>query len=545
MLIAAWSNFLGANTQQNAKRLQEGVGVNAVNLRLGFGDMRGWRDASVVVTTGGATALISAYRMNRSAASDTAAWMQWTVDVDVVHSLIANDTTEEIYFTGDGVPKRTDNVLGLPAAPGPAAARTLGIPKPTAALTATILSAGTGDDETRVYVDTFVNDQGRESAPGLPRSIVCKPDTTITLNAFDAAPGGYPDLALRRIYVSVDGSEYQRCAEVSSSATTTTDTGVRGSILQTGGATSKPAHEMPPSDLKGLIELWNGMLGGFRGKQFCASEPNKPWAWPVEYQDTVFDDIVATGKWLQNWVLLTTSTPVVLRGGPLLFDRQPVPFNQACAAKRSVVSMGTGVCWASPNGLCFLGEGGARILTEGILSPEQWQALTPSNIVGARFERYYLGFFPSGTPGGFLIDPANPSGIVFLTQTARGAYYDPISDRLYLQDSGNVIRRWNAPAGTALSATFKTEVKRHPQPVNPGYAMLVAAQPVSVGFTLYALLLQSDGTMAWATILTRTVITGEPFSLPSGYLAQEFQVQIVSTGPIEGVLLAEDVGDLV
>jgi len=543
VLIAAWSNFLGCNRKLHPKRLGEGVGVDAVNLRLGFADLRTWREASVVVTTGGATPLISAYRMNRSVASDTSAWIQWITDVDVVRSLNPNDSTEEIYFTGDGVPKRTDNVLGLPAAPGPAATRTLGIPKPTAAMAATILSAGSGTDQTRAYVDVFRNNLLRPGAPGLPVTIVCKPDATVTLGTFDPVPGGYPDVTLRDIYVSVDGAEYRRCNQIGVGTASVVDTGARGDVMESGGS-GKPAWEMPPSGLKGLIELYNGMLGGFVGKQFAVCEPGKPWAWPVEYQDTVFDDIVGTAKWGQNWVLLTTSSPVVLRGGPLLFDKQTVELQQACVSKRSVVGMGNGVAWASPEGLCFVGDGGPRILTEKILSPEQWAALVPSTITGSRIERYYFGAYNDGTAKAFLIDPNDPAGIIFLTQGARGVFYDPISDRLYLQDTGNVIRRWNHPSGALLTGTFKTEVKRHPQPTNPGYAMIVADGPVSVAFKLYAAVLQPDQTTVWTLMFSRTVTSGEPFSLPSGYLAQDFQVEVQTTGPVQGVLLAEDVADL-
>ncbi len=545
MLIASWSNFIGANLRVHPKRLAEGIGASAVNLRLGSGDFRTWRAPATVVTTGGATPLISAYRMNRTVASDTGAWLQWTTDVDVVRSLIAQDTTEEIYYTGDGPPKRTDNVIGLPANPGPAAWRSLGIPKPTAAMTATILAAGTGTDQSRAYVDVFVNNQGRESAPGLPRNVITKPDATVTLANFDPAPSGYPDLTQRFIYVSVDGSEYRRCAEIALGATTVVDTGTRGAILQSGGGTSKPAWEMPPADLVGLIAIHGSMIGGFRGKEFAVCVPGKPWAWPVEYRDTVFDDIVATGKWGQNWVLLTTSTPVVLRGGPELFDKQYVPFNQACVSKRSVVSMGNGVIYASPNGLCMVGEGGARILTEQSLSPEQWQALVPSTMIGTRVERFYVGFFNDGTPRAVMVDPAEPRAVSFLTVGARGQFYDPISDRLYLQDVGNVIRRWNAPSSPNLLGTFITSVVRHECPTNPGFAMVVADEPESVVVTLMADVLQADQSRVWSTTFSRTVVSGEPFALPSGYLAQDFQVQLQTAGPVQGFLLAEDISDLV
>jgi hypothetical protein len=412
-------------------------------------------------------------------------------------------------------------------------------------MSAVVLVAGSGTtNETRFYVDTFVNSQGRESAPGIATKLTCLIGSTATLSAFDTVPSGYPDVTLRRIYVSTDGGAYLRVAEISASLTTTPDSLTRGSVLQSGGDVSKPAWEVPVATLKGLTPLWNGMIGGFFGKTYTVCEPNKPWAWPVEYQETIQENIVGTGRWLQNWLILTTSNPFIVTGGsPLAMTNQPLAFPQACVSKRSIVSRGDGVVWASPNGLCFVGQGGSRICTEGLMSPEQWQALVPSTIIGARFERFYLGFYNDGTPKGFLIDPINPTGIIFLTQGAQGVFYDPVGDRLYLQDTGNVIRRWNYPTGTSLPVTFKTGIYRHSYETNAGYALIIADQPTSVAFLMWANLLQSDGTYNLTLIVNKTVTTGEPFALPSGYLSRDFQVQITTSSPIQGLMLAESPDD--
>ena len=546
MLIAAWSNFIGANRRITPRRLADGLGADAYNMRLGSMDLRPWNAPATVVTTGGATPLISAYRMDRATISDTASWLQWSVDVDVVRSLIPNDTTEEIYYSGDGAPKLTDNELALPAIPGPAAWRTLGVPKPTTQMAApTVLVAGTGANETRVYVDTFVNTKNRESAPGIPRAFTCLAGSTANLTGLGAAPGGAHDINRRRIYCSTDGGDYLLVVEQLSGPDTATDSLARVAVLQSGGDPSKPAWEEPPADTFGLISLWNGMIGGIVApKTYGVCEPGKPWAWPVEYQESVSDNIVATGKWLQNWLILTTANPYLVTGSsPLSLSNQPIPFNQACVSKRSVVSLGHGVCWASPDGLCYVGQGGQQVLTEGLLSPEQWQALNPAGMIGSRVERYYVGFYNDGTAKGFLIDPLNPAGgLIFLTFGARGAYYDPISTRLYMQDTGNTIKRWGA--GSALTATFKTPIRRHLYLTNPGYAMVVADEPASVVVKLWANVLQPGGALNWTLVFNRTITSGEPFALPGGYLSQEFQAQIGTASPVQGLLLAEDAEDL-
>ena len=55
MLIITAQNFIGAIQQIQPKRLPDGFGVEARNMRLGFGDLRPYGAASVCYTIGGAT----------------------------------------------------------------------------------------------------------------------------------------------------------------------------------------------------------------------------------------------------------------------------------------------------------------------------------------------------------------------------------------------------------------------------------------------------------------------------------------------------------
>ena len=496
------------------------------------------------------TNFISAWRFGRQTASDTSGWVRWTTDVDVVRSLIATDLNEEIHFTGDGVPKTTDTLLAFssPTTAGPAQWQTLGVPAPTAAMTTpTVLVAGSGPPEERVYIDTYVNGRGRESAPGIAVRVTVNGGTTMNFPGFSAVPSGQHGIALRRVYVSTDGGDFVLCLEQAAATTTGTDNGTRNTaqILQSGGDESKPAWLPPLDQMTGIITLWNGMLGGFVGKSYMVCEPYKAWAWPVEYREILPDDIIGTGRWLQNWVILTTEQPYIVTGsGPLNMGHQPVEFRQACVSKRSVVSVGHGVAWASPNGLCYIGQGGAQVLTEGIFTPEQWQALNPSTMHCATWERYIMVFYDAGgTERGLMIDPLNVrDGVIHFTPEAIGTFYDPISDRLYLLRQNAVIARWNA--GSVLQAVWKSPVMRAPVGTNAGYARIIAEEPVSVVFTLWANVLQPNQTRQWTQVFSATVTNSEPFALPSGYEAQEFQFQIASTGFVQGVMIGEDIDDI-
>jgi hypothetical protein len=546
--IASVSNFLGANQILHPRLLPEGLGVAAVNMRRGSVDFRPIK-APTTVVSGPMTDFISAWRFGRQVASDTSGWVRWTTDVDVVRSLIATDLNEEVHFTGDGVPKTTDTLLAFPTSAGPAAWQTLGVPAPTAIMgVPTVLVAGSGPPEDRVYIDTYVNNRGRESAPGLPRSVPgVAGGTTMTFPTFSAVPAGQHGITLRRVYVSTDGGDFVLCLEQTATTLSGVDDGTRNTavILQSGGDESKPAWLPPLDQMTGIISLWNGMLGGFVGKSYMVCEPYKAWAWPVEYREILPDDIIGTARWLQNWVILTTEQPYIVTGsGPLNMGHQPVEFAQACVSKRSVVSVGHGVVWASPNGLCYIGQGGAQVLTEGIFTPEQWQALGPTTMHCAKWERYVVVFYASaGTEHGLMIDPLNVrDGVIFVTPEAIGTFYDPISDRLYLLQTNGVIAKWNA--GAVLTARWKSPILRAPVGTNAAVARIIGDHPVSAVFTLWGNNLQPNGTRAWTQVYSATITHSEPFELPSGYEAQEYQFQIESSAPIQGVMIGEDVTEI-
>ena len=541
MLIMSLSDFIGANLQLHPKRLPAGVGVNTVNLMPGSADLRGWGAASAVHTlTGLAQQQISIYRMGRDTPSDTSYWLSSVNDVDYVRAPIAGDTTDRTYYTGETEPRVTDNVIGIAGAPYPTAYRLLGVPPPPNAMTAVDAGTGSGSAETRAYLDTFVTDKGEESQPNAnPVSVTTKTDGTVNISNLAQKPAGAYGINRRRIYVS-NGGEFKLFLEQTDTITTASDNGtVRNDVLPSGGSTSKPAWLQPPSGLKGLIELWNGMLGGFLPKSYCVCFPYKGWAWPLEYQRPTFDTIVGTGKWQQNWLILTTGKPRLVTGSsPASLSDLPVPLNEGCVSKRSIVDVGHGVCWASNNGLCYMGQSGPRVLTKGIMRPKQWQALVPSTIIGARYTSpdgqgdYYFGFYNDGSRKGFMIDPADPRGIIFLEQGAYGVFQDTVSGNLYIADSSFAIRKWDA--GSALTVTHKTGEVRHPYETNAGWGMVIA-ESYPVTFKVWG-----DGVLRH----TQTVADEQPFPLPDQYLARDFQVEVSGVGPIQGAVLAEDVSDL-
>jgi len=214
-------------------------------------------------------------------------------------------------------------------------------------------------------------------------------------------------------------------------------------------------------------------------------------------------------------------------------DEQPVDFSQAVVSVQSVVGMGSGVAWASPDGLAYLGSGGPRLLTSGVMTRIEWQALNPSSIKGAFFEgRYYGTYTVASVTKMFMLDPANPNGIYFFDFGVDAFYTDLFQDAMYVL-SGTAIQKWDT--GSALTTTFKSKLFVEPKPIPSFSCAQVRADAYPVTFKLYA-----DG----ALVHTETVSGQDPFRLTGGYRAREFQIELSGTSPIQSAAVAHSVQEI-
>jgi hypothetical protein len=543
-MIIKLAGFMGANLALHPKLLAEQIGVASINQKPGRGDLRPWKSAANVATV--APGRLSIYRMGRDTPSDTNYWLSWTTSVCVVRGYDTTASGERTYYTGSGTPKWTDVYKAL-GANAPVASRELGVPAPTTAPTLSASGGASATMETRYYLYTFVTDAGEESAPGpVSAAIVCKQDDTVAITAAAAAPSGNYGITLKRIYRTQGtsaGADFFFLRDIASSGSATTDDNrALGEVLPT--TTWLPAPGVPQGGalniteptLQRLTPMWNGMVAGIsgRGVRFCV--PYTLYAWPIGYEVVPVDVTpVALATFGQTLVVLTTGKPAVIQGGtPEALDEQPVEYLQACVSADSAVGMGHGVAWASPDGLAYLGGGGPRLLTEGLMLREDWQALKPETIVGCMYERRYLGFYqPSpGVYKGFMIDPTNPAGIYFIDFGAAAVYVDDLQDALYVLNGTN-IQKWDA--GTALMTTFKSKLFQLPKPTRAFAVAEIVADAYPVTFKLYA-----DG----ALVHTRTVTTPEPFRLPSGYYSWNVQVEVSANVAVQGISLAHSMEEL-
>lgn len=533
IVLAAWD---GANIALTPTRLPDNVGVMSMNQKTGRGDFAPWKlPLSVATIPSGRNTI---YRFNRATASDINYWFSWTGTVHAVRGYNTADTTERTYYTGDGVPKWTDNTVAIASSPFPTTYRLLGVPAPVGAVTLTKAGGVATTNETRYYVYTFVSSIGEESAPSpLSAAIVCKTDDTITINSIGAAPSGYL-IDRVRIYRTQSGvagdTDFFYLKEIASGTASTTDTGTPlGESLPSDG------WLMPPVDLRNLTAMWNGMLAGISGNGVRVCVAFKPYAWPIGYEILPPDATpVGLGRYGQNMLVLTTAKPLLVVGtSPEALDQIPIEFNEPCVASAGIVSMGHGVAWPCPDGLAYHGAAGTKILTDGLLTRDDWQAMNPAGMVAGLYEGLYIGFYTDAgaVRRGFMIDPLNPTGIYFLDTGYTALYFDEVQDALYVL-SGTSIKKWDAGA-SLMAATFKSRVWRSPAINFPWGKVVSAVYPVTLNITRSTV--KYDGTPVSATVAI-TVTNRDPFKIPTGFRAEEWQLEVIASGSVTLVALAED-----
>lgn len=537
--------FSGSNRAFDPHQLPEPIGVNAVDLEPGrdrFVPLNGRVTRATVPTT---TQRQAIYRMNRDAVNSALYWLSSTVEATYARFFGA-DTTERTIIAGDGTPKWVSNTFALGAAPYPQATRELAVPAPTSAPTAVINAPGTGTPAERYYVQTFVNDQGWESAPSTPSAaLLCNPNAVVDLTGLGAPPSGNYGFTLRRIYVTQPGVgsdvEFYFLREIPVATTTTQDDArARGALLVTYDGTFGSSWSPPPTTAYSVLALWNGMHAMLDGLKLLLCVPDAPYAWPQKHDKSLKSRGVALAKWGQNLVVLTTAEPVVYQGlDPLGMAPLPAALNHPCRSARGVVSFGDGVAWPSNDGLAWIGDGGQAILTEGVLTPDQWRALNPSTMIAGRWRRFYVCSYVEGAGRkGFIIDPKAPDRIFWLSTGFDACHYDDISQALFVLEVGDVRE---FAAGSPLTATFTSKRFLQTHPTNYGHAKVIAdAYPITLKVT--SRWTDSDGTPQ-SNVDTSTVTGPSSFTLQSGFLAESIEIEAIAAQPITVVRLASNPAD--
>lgn len=306
--------------------------------------------------------------------------------------------------------------------------------------------------QARFYVATYVTDRGEESAPS-PVSDMVEIDQNDSVTVTVAAPPAGRHVVKWRLYRSNTGraaSSFQFVDEMLATTPRYTDTlkaAQLGEVCPTltwaeppfrvdSGSASpmKPPKGADPY-LRGAVGMPNGIVAGFIDNFVAFCHPYHPYAWPVEYQITTEWPIVGLGVFGQTLFVGTAGAPYLISGSDSAsMSAIKLPSQQACVSRRSIASVGNGVIYASPDGLCMATPAGVELLTGALFAREDWQALGPESIFGAVHEGVYYFWTARGCHA--LDFAARKLGTVDVQATA--VCLDAVSDHLYVAEGGRI-----------------------------------------------------------------------------------------------------------
>jgi hypothetical protein len=324
------------------------------------------------------------------------------------------------------------------------------------------------------YVYTFVNDFGEEGPPSDPSDTIQRNiNATTVVTTPTTVPTGTSDdygITFKRIYRAVTGalgSEFRFVAEIPLAQADYTDAFEDSEL---GEVLESEDWDLPPSDMRYILALPNGIMVGASGNQLCFSVQGRPHAWPIGYRLPTDSAITGLGN-IDTSVVVGTETFVYTASGnsPDSYSMSKPGAPHACVSARSIAYLLTiGVVFAGPDGL-MAASGPTNVvnLTEKIFTREQWQALDPSTITGIAHDDIYFFWWGDGASesyGGFALD-MRPSGfgLIEFSFHASAAAIDFGADQLYFvidqfydpaQDAETEAAAF-APTTTANVGTFE------------------------------------------------------------------------------------------
>ncbi len=491
-----YKNFKGIRPQIAPQLLDLNQAQTAANCKLSSGELRPWLNEQYKETLNNRTTIQTMYYYLSTY------WFEFTADVDIVEGPIAEDTTGKRYYTGDGIPKKTNQTEALTGSGAyPINFYPLAVPTPTFAASPTLGAGGSGTARDVAYIWTIVTSWGEESAPSaasdtvnaLQGQAVDLADMTLVWQAGESYVIGdwviptslgsyvykcvtagtsgatepswqltidgdtedntcewrcvdkgilYDSGGMKRIYRANTGEssiEWTLVDSIAMAATTYEDTTTDDDLE----ATILPSTGwLPPNDsLTGLIALSNGSFAGFVGNDVYISEPYYPHAWPEEYRFPIGATVVGLAADGNTVVVLTNERPTLLIGShPDTATPQKLPDVRACVSKRGIVGSPMGILYPSVIGLELI-RGSERItLTEGFCTRDEWADYYPATMNSVFHDGAFYGFYSSGDNEGAIVFNFKTGNISTLAFYASAAYVEPTTETLYYLKQETEVR---------------------------------------------------------------------------------------------------------
>ena len=431
---------------------------------------------------------------------------------------------------------------------------------PSAALVSAVFTDS--DFEDRTYVFTLVSDWGEEGPPSPPSDVVTvrRNGGTATITLTWARPNGYDHIATARVYRTITGTNNTQfffvkdVALVGGGPSTPVIVQFTDDVdpLEIGELMPSTEWTAPVSGMFGLTAMQNGFFVAAKGNTLYACEAYQPHAWPDRYRKTCDFEIIGIGALGQSAIVATSGKTYLATGSdPASLTLQELPIDAPCLASRSIVSIGTGVVYATHDGLALITPSGSQIITQNIVTKQQWSALWTGLMSAGFHDGRYIVFSPTGSFKTFSLRIAQDGDLQYTTLTgitARACATDTANDTLCFvgpDGSGAMRRLYRFDAAlTFHSYTWTSKVFTLQAPANFAVAQVFAASYPCTLQVLAAKPTTGGVTGPIVSVLTKTVTSKDPFRLPSGFTAREWQLTITGTASVQRVDMATSIAEL-
>jgi hypothetical protein len=448
-----------------------------------------------------------------------------TGNYSFANSPVIDDTHNRIYYTdntngGIYVAKKDEIVFNTPTVLN---GRSLGVEPSTDSVnvvndtsTPEPTDPTTYDDVTN-FIITFTTDLGEESPPSYPsEQVYFSNGDTITIN--DIPVSANQNVVKRNIYIEYEG-DYYFIKSVDNNTDTSISFELNTNNIQY--ILSSGDYDTPPSGIKGLTALPNGVFAGYFDNNLIFSEPYQPHAFPIIYRKKIRHNIKAIKPIYNGLVVLTDGEPSVFIGSlPVNMTESKINSTQSCI-NSNVLEYEGNVIYISNDGLMLVGQSITNI-TENIFSREQWQGLNPTTMKLGVYESKVIVVYDSNK---ILVIDLKTATLTRteLSNTIETLHYQLKDDRLLLVVGDELI---SFNQGNNL--TFKWQSKKFikPQAITINSARIEAdSYPVVFRF-------HSE-----SKTFTKTVNDNQVFRVGDRWRKRSFSVELEADKRINAVYI--------
>lgn len=587
------SNFGGMIPALDNRLLPDNQAALSENAWVYTGALQGFREP-VSVHTCSSSLIRKVYRIpvqyyDKAHIPDSY-WLEFeNPDTDVVRSPTVGDQFDRYYWASSQsfsqVKPQYNTRARIAAGSAP---YTLGIPAPAVAPAVGTVTGGGNPTEDRSYVYTWVSAFGEEGPPSPPSAIVTGHHNgtwPITLTAPTGTDTTGRNIATANIYRTVTGSSgaasYFFVASVPI-ATTTYNDSILTTVVTGNNILESTYWTAPPTDLDGMVTMPNGIVAGWRKNEIWFCEPYRPHAWPVTYTLAVEFPVVGCGVIGQTLIVCTTGSPYAISGinpGTMAVSR--IAAFEPCLSRGSILSTPIGVAYASSNGLALAVPGSVAIISRNIINKDVWQDLL--NLETLRAAPLNGGYYCWGSvrPGCFEASAFEVTGFLQddFTGSYAGAFIDVSNQRVSYNRLTNTDPAYNVMTDhwtgevfilrdgqifwldvsanrehTAYiwrSKVFGMPNRRNMEamrvwfdvfPTTPALNPVPVTSPTVLQPDMYGIVrVYADGVLR----LSRELRTdGEFMRLPSGFKAQDWQIEVEARVQISQIDVATTAKEL-